>query len=208
MPTPGYLRCVAQLQSVFGVNYVEFADAMKESRAIISGSFVLKALLDARWTANNIDIYVNSMNGCSKIERFLTYRADNSVDTLSCGYYNNLDGCKTYEFGNHKIQLFLVKDDHNLKEFISSTADLLILNNWFVFDDFVDYIHCPGYLYSSSSINPRLKHSLETVYRVKKYKERGIRFEMRDLELLHIIVRHDNPNLDVNKLSEIEKILF
>lgn len=188
---------------------------MIESRAIISGSFVLSLLVDSvNW--RDIDIYVNSIDGHTKIERFLWYcveENEKNIDFLVDGCYIGLDklnGCRTYKYKGHKIQVSLVHKSCTPGQFIAGTFDFSILKNWIEYQNKLPHIHIThsGDVYGKrSSIIPQPKTALKTVDRVQKYKERGIKFDSVDLKLLYDVVCKENPELGLDKLTEVEKIL-
>lgn len=211
-------KCVDRLKAVFGHLYDEFVSSMIESKAVISGSFVLNYLLDSsEWQANDIDIYVNSsISGYTKIERFLWYCVDENeknIDFLTRGCYiglDKLDGCRTYKYKGHKIQVSLINKKITPQHFIENTFDFSILKNWIEYgeDRVTIKISFPTDVVDNISlIKPQPKIALKTVDRVQKYKERGIKFASEDLQTLYNVVCKENPGLDEDKLIEIEKIL-
>lgn len=90
-------RIVYGLQQIFGDNYYTFAKKLYESKAVISGSFILQCILNEKWTNSDIDIYV-AYNGpydqyvedkkivLSSVEEYLKTKTSYSAE----GYYRTL----------------------------------------------------------------------------------------------------------------------
>ena len=153
-----------RLSLIFGDKYDKFNKILDDTKAIISGSFIIQCILGEYWEDSDIDIYfptinnkmylTDSNNPYYELEKFLyetlkfnmtqsyraisRYRRDQSNDKLNIEYVRNYD---TFTNSIQIIQAKIKNDPTKMKEFIYDTFDFDICKNVYYIKDGKGYLN-------------------------------------------------------------------
>jgi hypothetical protein len=94
-----YARVMAKLNEIFGAKTTDFVRALQESNAVISGSFVLQALLNENWQDSDIDIYIKVIREYdAKLRDEKRYNGKNFCAIENWCWFENKCDEKTHEY--------------------------------------------------------------------------------------------------------------
>lgn len=117
-------RIVIKLKKKFGNDYNEFIKAMSKDKAVLSGSFILQAILNEQWDYSDIDIYIEYKEGErfeeTNLHKFLMKEnagdVDNDAYWDSYRAFNDIHSTRNYYYRNSQIsQIQLVRVFTTLK---------------------------------------------------------------------------------------------
>lgn len=220
-----------RLFEIFGDRLSDFKQCLKNTGAVISGSFLLQCVLNERWEGSDIDIYVPIIgNNISRIEGgyiksalddFMHYemKLDGSHDNYAEEINNNIKWVRNYRkhFNDQSsttiqiIGLYIDKNIESLQYEIDQMFDFDLCKNIYYYngrDNIILsnlYDICNKMTHFKSS--RLLRSSLE---RYHKYKRRGFTFKNKNTLCYDDIKSFDNPLLLVvaeDCKSDISKIL-
>lgn len=192
-----------RLTIIFDDKLYEFKCLLSETKAVISGSFIIQCMLDEYYENSDIDIYFPINNNKSyltkrdfnyyEIEKFLwktmNFKVKESYADISRYKSDQSDGkinikwVRTYITSRNDIQVIQVKIDNNhdlMKDFINDTFDFDFCKNLYYVNNKKEYIN----IFKMNDVfnkigNFELKHRLGSmIQRYKKYTERGFNISM------------------------------
>lgn len=109
-------------------NYNEFMNTMKDSKAIISGSFILECIYNQEWNDADIDIFVSRKIKINKNELSTNDRPSSILDKWFSDKYGMKDYDACVHYGNditrQNVILWVRKYIINGKEFQIITLDM------------------------------------------------------------------------------------
>lgn len=186
-----------RLYEIFGDDLSGFKKMLKETKSVISGSFIIQCALEEYWENSDIDIYIPMIgnnitrtpnrNPKSDLEDFLhaklAWCSWEAANRYGSDINSDIEFIREYkkENGKYKIQTILVKIDKGfdvLNNFIKNNFDFDMCKNMYYFDG-KDNI-------SINNINEMLSRRTNfkttrrlgsNILRCKKYMERGIVFD-------------------------------
>jgi len=185
-------RLECKLKSVFGNDYNLFVLAMSQSKAVLSGSFILQCILGETWENSDIDIYVGNEQSNNIMDKFLksiTNNAETDDNALYKAAYEIINNITNYHLDNLKIQVVQIRTNnkYSLWNHVNNTG----------FDV------CKNRLYYSANGNLQLQltnykeaiHKCTTFiiqniddfyYRIEKYSKRGFKFKPKYHKLMYV----------------------
>lgn len=210
------------LREVFASEYESFITALKNSKAIISGGFVLRHLLFEdidNFEDQDIDIYFNIKNS-KEITRKIIFDEENSIHRAYFDYMSNTEGyCESFLSKNKitrviKIEGLKFKDSQKL-----SNIDLMYVRNSQPLETVVknfDLSCCMNYFdgekihilgnekdlfekkmtLSPDYIENMLNGNKFTISRIKKYISRGFYLQISSPFKLEAISQTKRKNFD------------
>jgi hypothetical protein len=187
-----------RLSLIFGDKYNEFNKILDDTKAVISGSFIIQCILGEYWEDSDIDIYFPTINNNKynihstyyyyDLEKFLyetvKFKMTGSYPAMSRYKYDQSNGkleieyVRNYETATNSVQVIQAKienDYDKMTKFIYNTFDFDICKNVYYINDGKEYINIPKLndilnKVSEFKIGYRVGSSIE---RYEKYTKRG-----------------------------------
>jgi hypothetical protein len=213
--TVALLNLNRKLRELFGSERClsQFRQNLETSGAVLSGSFLVQAILGEWWTGSDLDIFLpleylstDAVTPTSPLSRWLdqNYSPGVPVDVEKCEYsgcqetvHNNLQIRKIFEHGSvnqMKVQVIYVDlPREQLKEYIDRTFDFVLCKNTYRILDGDEQLEIKDIGQVTGrmiGLDPDRKQGVNLVRigkRAKKYIERGFRLGeelAKDLVLL------------------------
>lgn len=198
-------RILEKLKDIFRTDYNIFIIFLKESGALISGSFILQIICGAKWMMSDIDIYIKEKNRAilEKLIKDLGMTESKKLNKTWLNYDETIRTDKKLKildmlYDNRDIQFIITEDP---KKFIDEDFDIDICLNYFYYnkEEYFD-IYIYNYL---AILTKRMNILNETKYdRINKYVCRGFKlnFNVNYLKYLEykINLLHSIGNLRIS----------
>ena len=195
-----------RIQKVFGEHTNAFKNLLNATGAVISGSFIIQAILDEKWENSDIDVFIPVRhlksphdNPTSEIEEWLLN--DVKIPMMdyyaACRYGDNMVGghhiqwIRNFKLNGSIIQLVHVDvSADKIEQYILNSFDFSVCKN----------VYSVGKLVVTD-INGILAKSFNFAYagnifgslnRMKKYSERGFKIEFNKRKIISSIIKNQN----------------
>lgn len=189
----------SKLKKLFGKNYHDFQKAMTKSHAVITGSFIVKSILNERWTDNDIDIFIPCGSKSQKrIRHFFKTNFNVNLYDGEAGYIECSEPGKKFitevstyaidpkmheELGNEIQLIFLTIDKHHIVPWLEEMFDFDIVKNFYNYHRHSDSkisepklsIHSPLQIISREFDFKYTESKMGSEYRADKYSKRGFK---------------------------------
>jgi hypothetical protein len=204
-----------RIQEVFGDDTNAFKNLLEITGAVISGSFIIQAILDETWDKSDIDVFIPirnmkspSDNPSSEIEEWLL----NDVKTPMRGYYaacryganmtggHHIQWIRNFELNGSMIQLVHVDvTADEIEQYILNSFDFSICKNVYSVDKLV-VTDMDGILTKSFNF-AYAGNIFGSIRRMQKYSERGFKIAFNNKRKLIkkiLAIQDDQDDFDQN----------
>ncbi len=173
-------RVANQLQS-YGLGQW-FDTMLRESRAIIGGSFVLRAVTCDQWESGDVDMYVSESEGRCGIELIDRYMSSHGGRVIQTAHGQGKSGYVTthwlYQLDRIRVDLTMVMGKPtNLAKYLVDTYDYDFCMNWYSASELV--VARIDSIISRRSVDHHATRAwiplVTRVLRMDKYRQRGYR---------------------------------
>jgi hypothetical protein len=202
-----------RIQEVFGQHTNAFKNLLERTGAVISGSFIIQAILDETWDKSDIDVFIPirnmkspSDNPSSEIEEWLL----NDVKTpmkdyyAACRYGDNMAGghhiqwIRNFKLNDSQIQLVHVDvTADEITQYILNSFDFSICKNVYSVDknvysvDKLVVTDMDGILTKTFNF-AYAGNIFGSIRRMQKYSERGFKIAFNKRKLITSIIKNQD----------------
>jgi hypothetical protein len=194
-----YTNIEHSLHEIFNEEYDNFMNILKEYGGVISGSFILKCIINEEWNNSDIDIYFNCNNKydvnkrMSALKSCVFVNANNQYDPFESV---PISTAVNFEYNNHKIQHIYIGNIFNpnpktIQEMVKYIHDIydFLGKNMYAFDGkhHLKSFHTQDVLSKQTIFTIKDKFG-SSVSRCTKYQARGFQFtNMNSISYKHFL---------------------